>query len=228
MLITLIVSSLKYIRSDKMASKKSSKKKSKKTADWFDELDAELEEKTEETFKDLGERDSKLADLNRQFIKDFWRIWIRFEKLNVHFSMQPDYRSFAHFKEFPEEWDFREDFDFSSVRTIKLMDKTQEDDRTGDTLVLEFYKDDDEFKAGLFFEFCEGETYYKYSGWKRIFARYSLFETDFPMSDKEVNKVHDLLKDIVKTWYESHLKRDRGIIINYIKEEYEQVEEYPE
>jgi len=90
MLITLIVSSLKYIRSDKMASKKSSKKKSKKTADWFDELDAELEEKTEETFKDLGERDSKLADLNRQFIKDFWRIWIRFEKLNVHFSMQPD------------------------------------------------------------------------------------------------------------------------------------------
>ncbi|MFW5903857.1 MAG: hypothetical protein ACOC89_01485 [Candidatus Saliniplasma sp.] len=208
-----------------MASKKKSDKKS---SDWFDELDAELEKKTEETFRSLGERDSRMAELNRQFIKDFWRIWIRFEKLNIHFSMKPDYSSFAHFKEFPEEWDFREDFDFSGVRTIKLMDKTQDEDRTGDTIMLNYYTEEDDLYLGMFFEFCEGETYYKYSGWKRIFARYELAKYKFPIGDKKVDEIHEKLKEIIKTWYESHLKRDRDTIINYIKDNFEKVEEYPE
>lgn len=196
--------------------------------DWFDELDAELDEKTSEVFRNLGERDSKMAEMNRQFIKDFWRIWIRFEKLNVHFSMQPDYSSFAHFDEFPEDWEFREDFDFSNVKKIKLMDKTQENNRTGDSLVLEYYNQDETLKIGLFFEFSEGETYYKYSGWKRIFARYSLFEEEFPLEDEDMDEFHETLKEIVKRWYESHLKQDRDMIISNIENEYEKVEEYPE
>ncbi len=206
-----------------MASDKGSAK-----GDWFDELDAELEEKTEETYESMGERDSKMAELNKQFIKDFWRVWIRFEKLNVHFSMQPDYSSFATFDEFPEQWEFRDEFDFSSVRTLKLMDKTQQEGRTGDTLLLEYYTEDDETKLGLFFEFCEGETYYKYSGWKRIFARYTLFETDFPVEDDKMDDIHDTMKDVVKVWYESHLKGDRDLVIEHIKEEYTKTEEYPE
>ncbi len=200
----------------------------KEAGDWFDELDAELDEKTSEVFRNLGERDSKMAEINRQFIKDFWRIWIRFEKLNVHFSMQPDYSSFAHFDEFPENWEFREDFDFSSVKKIKLMDKTQENNRTGDSLVLEYYNKDEKLRIGLFFEFSEGETYYKYSGWKRIFARYSLFDEEFPVEDEEMDEFHDILKEIVKKWYGSHLKQDRDMIINHIENEYEKVEEYPE
>lgn len=202
--------------------------KKSKSGDWFDELDAELEEKTEEVFRDLGERDSRMAELNRQFIKDFWRIWIRFEKLNVHFSIQPDYSSFAHFKEFPENWDFKEDFDFSSVRKLKLMDKTQEDNRTGDTLVLEYYTEEEKLHLGMFFEYCEGETYYKYSGWKRIFARYQLFEAEFPIDDDTVEQIHDVLKEIIKKWYESHLKRNREIIIDHIEDNFEKLEEYPE
>lgn len=208
-----------------MASKKKSKKEA---ADWFDELDQELEKQTEKTFRDLGEKEKKRAEFNQQFIKDFWRIWIRFEKLNVHFSVKPEYSSFANFDEFPEDWEFKDDFDFSGVRVIKLMDKTQEEERAGDTLLLEYYKEDDEDKVGLFFEFCGGETYYKYSGWKRIFARYTLFESDFPLKDKDVNNIHDIMKDVVKVWYESHLKRDRSIILEHIKSEYEKVEEYPE
>ncbi len=200
----------------------------KEAGDWFDELDAELDEKTSEVFRNLGERDSKMAEMNRQFIKDFWRIWIRFEKLNVHFSMQPDYSSFAHFDEFPEDWEFREDFDFSNVKKIKLMDKTQENNRTGDSLVLEYYNQDETLKIGLFFEFSEGETYYKYSGWKRIFARYSLFEEEFPLEDEDMDEFHETLKEIVKRWYESHLKQDRDMIISNIENEYEKVEEYPE
>ncbi|MBS3790557.1 MAG: hypothetical protein KGY66_06545 [Candidatus Thermoplasmatota archaeon] len=205
-----------------------SKDKAEEAGDWFDELDSELDEKTSEVFRSLGERDSKMADLNRQFIKDFWRIWIRFEKLNVHFSMQPDYSSFAHFNEFPEDWELREDFDFSNVKKIKLMDKTQENSRTGDSLILEYYSKEDTLRLGLFFEFCEGETYYKYSGWKRIFARYALFDKEFPVDEDEMDEFHDELKDVVKQWYESHLKRDRDIIIDYIEGEYEKVEEYPE
>ncbi|MFW6040418.1 MAG: hypothetical protein ACOC85_01115 [Thermoplasmatota archaeon] len=206
----------------------SNKKSEKKTSDWFDELDAELEEKTQETFKNLGERDSHIAELNKQFIKDFWRVWIRFEKLNVHFSMQPDYSSFAKFKEFPEEWSFREDYDFSGVRTLKLMDKTQEQERAGDSLILQYYSEDETLNIGLYFEFFEGEQYYKYSGWKRIFARYSLFNSEVPLSDDQVDEIHGIMKDVIKNWYESHLKRNRNVIIDHIKNNYEKVEEYPE
>lgn len=205
-----------------------SKEKVDEAGDWFDELDAELDEKTSEVYRSRGEKASKMSELNRQFIKDFWRIWIRFENLDVHFSMQPDYSSFAHFNEFPEDWELREDFDFSSVKKIKLMDKTQESDRTGDSLVLEYYSEEDTLRLGLFFEYCEGETYYKYSGWKRIFARYSIFDKEFPIEDEEMDEFHKELKGVVKKWYESHLKRDRHIIIDYIEDEYEKTEEYPE
>ena len=209
-----------------MASKKKSKDKS---GDWFDELDAELDEKTEEIIKNLDEKDSKLADLNKEFIKDFWRVWIRFEKVHVHFSMVPDKEDFANFKEFPHEWDFKEKFDFADVRAIKLSDRSQADNRTGDSLVIEYFNTDDEkLKVGMFFEFCEGESYYKYSGWKRIFARYSLVEFDFPMSNKDIDKYHDVLKEVVRVWYESHLKDDRSTIIDHVKENYDKVEEYPE
>ncbi len=206
----------------------SNKKSKKESGDWFDELDAELQEKTDEVFNSLGERDSQMADHNRQFIKDIWRIWVRFEKINVHFSMEPDYSSFAHFKEFPENWEFRDDFDFSSVGKIKLMDKTQEDSRIGDTLLLEYYTEDDTNKLGLFFEFCEGEQYYKYSGWKRIFARYQLYETEFPADEDDMDDIHEVMTEVVKNWYESHLKHDRDLIIDYIKDEYEKLEEYPD
>lgn len=206
-----------------------SDKKSKGEADdWFNELDAELEQKTEETFRDLGERESNLAEVNRQFIKDFWRIWIRFEKLNVHFSIKPEHSSFAQFEEFPEQWEFKEDFDFAGLRTLKLMDKTQEDNRTGDTLLLQHYTEDEQLKTGLFFEFCEGETYYKYSGWKRIFARYSIYDAEFPLDDEEMDEIHGVLKDVIRAWYESHLKRDRAIILDHVKDEYDKIEEYPE
>ncbi len=209
-----------------MASKDESKEEA---GDWFDELDEELDKKTSEVFRDLGEKDARMAELNKQFIKDFWRIWIKFEnKLNVHFSMRPDYSSFAHFDEFPEEWEFREDFDFSNVNKIELMDKTQENDRTGDSLVLEYYREDDTLKVGLFFEFSEGERYYKYSGWKRIYVRYALFDEEFPVEDEEMDDFHEVLKEVVKNWYTSHLERDRDVIIDHIKSNYDKVEEYPE
>ncbi len=208
-----------------MASKKKSKKES---GDWFDELDAELDEKTEEIIKNLDEKDSKLADLNREFIKDFWRVWMRFEKLHVHFSIIPEKEDFANFEEFPHEWDFKDDFDFADVSILKLMDRSQADNRTGDSLVIEYYNENDDLKVGMFFEFCEGESYYKYSGWKRIFARYSLMDYKFPLSKKEMDKYHDILKEVVKVWYESHLKGDRSIIIDHIKDNYDKIEEYPE
>lgn len=206
-----------------------SKKKSKdKSDDWFDELDAELQEKAEKTFKDQGERTDRLIELNKKFINDFWRIWIKFEDLNVHFSMQPDYSSFADFEEFPKEWAFKDEFDFASVRTLKLMDKTQEENRTGDTLVFDYYTEDNELYLGVFFEFCEGETYYKYSGWKRIFARYEILDFEFPISEDDVDEIHSEMKDLVRVWYESHLKRDRDMIIDHVKSNYEKIEEYPE
>ena len=91
-----------------------------------------------------------------------------------------------------------------------------------DALRVWYYKVDGKLHLRMSFNFCEGEQYYKYSGWKRIFSEYVLY--DAPLSKVSMNRIHEILKDLIKTWYESHLKRDRDIILNYVKNNFEKGE----
>ncbi len=74
------------------------------------------------------------------------------------------------------------------------------------------------------FEYCEGEHYYKYSGWKRIWTVHTLYEQ--PLDHANVDDLHRLFADLVRTWYESHLRRNRDVLIKYLKQTFEKIETF--
>src|SRR5947207_1174513 len=57
--------------------------KKAKGDDWFSSLDAELEKKTREIIENVGEQNVARLELNKTLIEDFWRVWKRFNKMNV-------------------------------------------------------------------------------------------------------------------------------------------------
>ncbi len=191
--------------------------------DWFEALDKELEKKTVEIISDMGEYNSQKAQINQTFIEDFWKIWTRFNKEGIHFTMEPSHGAFALFKEFPDEWEFKSNFDFSTVNNISLTDRTADQGRMGDSLKMWYYNKETTHLR-LVFEYCEGEHYYKFSGWKRIFTQQVLYDQN--ITRVSFNKIHEILGELVRHWYESHLRRNREMLLKYVKENYEKGETF--
>lgn len=195
-----------------------------KEEDWFKALDDELEKKTQAITKDLVELNTQKRMINRALIEDFWKILNRFGRINVHLTMEPSYSAFAQFEEFPDEWKFKEDFNFAGVNNIQLVDRTQDQGRMGDSLKVYYYTEDSTPRLRMIFEYCEGEQYYKYAGWKRIFGQFIIF--DSPLAKLNMDSLHDKLGEVIKAWYESHLRRNRDILIKYLKENFERGESF--
>ncbi len=192
----------------------------------------EISEQTEMKAKDIkelfkeGKKRSDLKKLNKQLLRDFIRIWIRFQKVDAHIGMHPEPSSFAEFIDFPENWKFKDEFDFSKLKTLRLINKHQENSGGNeDGLVIEYHpNEDDEIVMELFFEYCEENRYSRYWGWGKMVNRYSLFCEMLPIEDDKMGEFHERLKDFVKKWYESHLTRHRDLILDYVESEYEKVE----
>ncbi len=195
-----------------------------KGTDWFESLDKELDKKTESALKNEGEQSTMKDELNRILIADFWKILLRFERINIHFSMEPTHTLFAQFERYPYEWSLKDTFDYGSVNQIQILDRTRDKGRVGDTLRLRYYKDKGKDHLRLTFEYCEGEHYYKYSGWKRIFGQFILF--DSPLKNIDMDQIHSVLADAIRVWYDSHLKRNRDALLAHMKETYEKGETY--
>jgi hypothetical protein len=193
-----------------------------KDADWFAELDAELEKKMLQINDNIVEQSTQKVTINKSLLEDFYRVWIRFNKINVHFTLLPEAGTFAQFVVYPEQWNFKPDFDFGSIDNITLTDRTQ--GRVGDSLKAWYYSVDSQTHFRIAFEFCEGEHYYKYAGWKRIFSQYVLL--DMPVAKFEDKRYHEILADVIKVWYESHLRRDREIVLKQLREKYEKGETF--
>src|SRR2546429_52391 len=144
--------------------------KKAKGDDWFSSLDAELEKKTKEIIEDVGEQNVARLELNKTLIEDFWKVWKRFNKINVHFALEPSYTNWAVFPDtFPDgDWHWRPGFNPAAVQTIQLLDRSMDQGRVGDALKVNYIEVDGKVHLRVTFEYCEGEHYYKYSGWKRI------------------------------------------------------------
>jgi len=193
-----------------------------KEADWFTELDQELEKKMLQITDNLVEQNTQKVAINRSLLDDFYRIWLRFNKINVHFTMVPESSTFAQFVVYPDQWSFKPDYDFGGADNITLTDRTQ--GRVGDSLKAWYYSVDSQTHFRMAFEYCEGEHYYKYAGWKRIFSSYNLL--DVPVTKFEEKRYHEVLADVIRAWYESHLRRDREIVLKHFREKYEKGETF--
>ncbi len=193
-----------------------------KEEDWFSQLDEELEKKTVQITDNFVEQNSKKGEINRTLLEDLFRVWSRFNKINVHFTMAPEASTFLTFAVYPEQWQFKANLDISGVDNASLTDRTQ--NRVGDSVKIWYYSVDSQTHFRMVFEFCEGEHYYKYAGWKRIFSQYVLL--DAPVTKFDEKKFHEVLADVIKSWYESHLRRDRDIILKHIRDKYEKAETF--
>ncbi len=202
------------------------KKAAGKGDDWFSSLDAELEKKTKEVIEDVGEQNEVRLELNRALIEDFWKIWKRFNKINVHFTLEPSYSNWGVFSDtFPEgDWKWRPGFNPAAVQSVQLLDRSMDEGRIGDAVKVNYVEADGKIRLKMVFEYSEGEHYYKYSGWKRIWTIHTLYDT---ATDRvSLDDLHKILADLVKVWYESHLRRNRDILIKYLKQTYEKVETF--
>ena len=208
-----------------MSAKAKQEGKTVRADDWFSGVDEELEQKKLELREDYREVKTRRAEINRNLISDFWKIWTTFNKNGVHFSMEPNYTAFGQFDEFPYgDWRFKPDFSLDAVETVQLSDRTQDQGRLGDTLKAFYHKGDRSESLRLIFEFCEGEHYYKYSGWKRIYTQHLLYNKS--LDNVQIGEIHDILKKVVKAWFESHLKKDRNLFLKHIQNNYEKLSTY--
>jgi hypothetical protein len=207
------------------AKHKKGKPKNVKAYDWFSDLGKELERRKSEISEDYAEEMTQRADINKTLISDFWRIWTTFNKNGIHFSIDPNYAVFAQFDDFPYgAWRFKPDFSLEGVDTIQLSDRTHDQQRIGDSLKAYYDTVKDSTHLRVIFEYCEGEHYYKYSGWKRIYTQHLIY--DSPIEKVEMDKLHLVFRKLVKAWFESHLKRDRDLILKHLKSNFEKIETY--
>jgi len=193
---------------------------------WFEGLEEELVQRAQQAQQETAEERKIRERLNKEIITDFWNVWKKFYQLGALFVMDPPYQNWAQFIGiYPfGDWTWRNAFDPSSVSLIQLGDRTPEQNRVGDSLRVEYHRQEKEGFVRVVFEYTEGEHYYKYSGWKRIYVRHTLY--DSTLKQASLTDLHKVFKDVVSVWYESHVKRDRGFLLHHLKRNYEKFESF--
>jgi len=194
--------------------------------DWIKQLDAELEEQTQIILNDAAELESQLITVNRTLIADFDTIKERFDKQRIFLTMEPARGQFATQDDTLENWSFKKDFRAQDTRVIQLVDRTQEQGRMGDSLKVWYYNDNGVMRLRMIFEYCEGEHYYKYAGWKRVFGQFIIY--DEPVKEVDLDDLHGAMGLVIRAWFESHLRHNRESLISSLKDSFEKGDTFTE
>jgi hypothetical protein len=177
------------------------------------ELAAVQRRVTEKPGEDLSHR----SDLNRRLLQDLWEVHNQFEELSVHLTIEPSQTLFATFAEYPQKWSFKEAFDFGAVKVVELKDRTQ--GWVGYTLRFWYYPTPEgRTRLRGIFEWCDGETYHRYTGWMRMMSQAVLFDEDEHQA--RVGEIHRILRDVVVAWYKAHLDRSPQAFVAHLKDTY--------
>ncbi len=193
--------------------------------DWFARLEEELGKKEKQVMKDSSMTTGKKAEINKKILTDLWLTWVRFNKQDIHFTIDPPPNKWLEFTTYPDKFTLRNDFFFENVNNIAFRDTAKEIERLGDSLKIIYTKDEQE-KISAIFEFSEGEKYDRYTGWHRYFTQYILY--DSPIKEAKLEDLENVLLNVIAKWYESQLRRDRDVILKEIKENYKKGETFIE
>lgn len=139
-------------------------------------------------------------------LQDMWRIWFRFDSMNLSFALSPSYTEFLRFHEFPDRWYLDEYYNFAALSRAAVTDRSSAE-RDGDALVLSYRTEKETTYATILFEYFKGEQYMKYKGWKRVFGQLILYES--PVLSFNVNTYRSMMADIAEAWVSSHVRRRR-------------------
>jgi hypothetical protein len=185
--------------------------------DFVSSLRTELSKRQEAAGARTGEDLSHRGELNKRLLQDLWEVHNQFEDVSVHLTLDPSQTLFATFAEYPTKWTFKENFDFGSVKTIELADRAA--GWVGFTLRFWYYRSAE--GAGRLrgiFEWCDGESYHRYSGWMRMMSQAILY--DAPEESVSVRDLHRVLRDVVVQWYAAHLEKNPATFVAHLKEKY--------
>ncbi|MEM0130478.1 MAG: hypothetical protein QW100_02915 [Thermoplasmatales archaeon] len=191
--------------------------------DWFSKLDEQLAKKEKEVLKDSSLTTGKKSEFNKKILSDLWQTWVRFNKQNIHFTIDPPPNKWLEFTSYPEKFNLSRDFTFENVSNIAFRDTAGDRERAGDSLKIIYKKEENE-SITILFEFSEGEKYDRYTGWHRYFTQYVLYEA--PLKTAKIEEIEGVLLDILTKWYESQLRRDRNVIIDDVKKNYKKGETF--
>ena len=190
---------------------------SKSDDDFVSSLKSELVRTQQAAGAKGGEDLTHRSKLNQRLLQDLWEVHNQFEEIGVHLTIDPSQTLFATFVEYPTTWTFRDSFDFGAVKTIELADRAS--GWVGFTLRSWFYRTP-EGKTHLrsIFEWCDGESYHRYSGWMRMMSQAILY--DAAEDEVEVKELHRILRDVVVQWYAAHLEKTPEKFVAHLKEKY--------
>lgn len=190
---------------------------SKSDDDFVTSLKSELVRTQQAAGAKGGEDLTHRSKLNQRLLQDLWEVHNQFEEIGVHLTIDPSQTLFATFVEYPTTWTFRDNFDFGAVKTIELADRAS--GWVGFTLRSWYYRTP-EGKTHLrsIFEWCDGESYHRYSGWMRMMSQAVLY--DAAEDEVEVKELHHILRDIVVQWYAAHLEKTPEKFVAHLKEKY--------
>jgi len=185
--------------------------------DFVNSLRTELSKRQEAAGAQTGEDLSHRGELNRRLLQDLWEVHNQFEEISVHLTLDPSQTLFATFAEYPTKWTFKESFDFGAVKTIELADRAA--GWVGFTLRFWYYRTTDgASRLRGIFEWCEGESYHRYSGWMRMMSQAVLY--DGAEDSVSVRDLHHILRDVVVQWYAAHLEKNPTLLTTHLKEKY--------
>ncbi|MGC8645863.1 MAG: hypothetical protein ACP5UO_06395 [Thermoplasmata archaeon] len=191
--------------------------------DWFSKLDEQLAKKEKEVLKESSLTTGKKSEFNKKILTDLWQTWVRFNKQNIHFTIDPPPSKWLEFTSYPDKFQLSNDFFFENVSNISFRDTAGDKERVGDSLKIIYKKEENE-SVSVLFEFSEGEKYDRYTGWHRYFTQYILYES--PLKNAKIEEIENVLLDVIAKWYESQLRRDRNVIIEEIKKNYKKGETF--
>lgn len=186
-----------------------------------DDFVLSLKNELSKSQKSAGERGTedtaRRTEINKRLLQDLWEVHNQFEQVSVHLTVEPSQTLFATFVEYPNKWTFKDNFDFGAVKTIELHDRTP--GWLGYTLRFWYYRTP-EGKPHLrgIYEWCEGESYHRYTGWMRMMNQAVLVDAHEDTID--FRQLHPILKDVVVSWYASHLERSPESFIGHLKQKY--------
>src|SRR3990172_9777701 len=115
-----------------MASKKAER-------DWFEALNEMVDRDKTEFDRTITSYNQRKAEITAVVITDLLKVWQKFDELRIHFTHDPDPHEAATFDEHLKTWALKPNFDFSSVNSMSLRDRTQEGGRGGDALRSWYY-----------------------------------------------------------------------------------------
>jgi len=190
---------------------------SKPEDDFVSSLKSDLVRTQQAAGAKTGEDLTHRAKINQRLLQDLWEVHNQFEDIGVHLTIDPSQTLFATFVEYPTTWTFRDNFDFGAVKTIELGDRAS--GWVGFTLRAWYYRTPEgKTHLRVIFEWCDGESYHRYSGWMRMMSQAVLY--DAAEDEVEIKELHRILRDVVVQWYAAHLDKTPEKFVAHLKEKY--------